>query len=117
MDAIGREFFTTPAPIVPATTTYIIRDRTGQVVALHERIPVPGPERKRFVWRQPDGQPVACREKLKVLNDNLEEIRQFCQDALEDAVLMGCEEEQVRQAFEEAVRSIRNPYARSKESR
>lgn len=65
-----------------------------------------------IVWRQPDGRPVACREKLKVLNENLEEIRQYCQDALEDAVLMGCEEAQVREVFEAIVRSIRNPYAR-----
>jgi hypothetical protein len=64
------------------------------------------------VWRQPDGRPVACREKLKVLNENLEEIRQCCQDALEDAVLMGCEEGQVREVFEAIVRSIRNPYAK-----
>ena len=65
-----------------------------------------------IVWRQPDGRPVACREKLKVLNENLEEIREYCQDALEDAVLMGCEEGQVREVFEAIVRSIRNPYAK-----
>jgi hypothetical protein len=63
------------------------------------------------VWKQPDGRPVACREKLKVLSENLDEIRQCCQDALEDAVLMGCDEGQVREVFEAIVRSIRNPYA------
>ena len=35
------------------------------------------------VWQTPDGQPVSCIEKIKVLNDNLEEIRQMTQDALE----------------------------------
>lgn len=65
-----------------------------------------------IVWRQSDGSPVACREKLKVLTENLEEIRQCCQDALEDAVLMGCEEGQVREVFEAIVRSIHNPYAK-----
>lgn len=65
-----------------------------------------------IVWRQPDGSSVACREKLKVLSENLEEIRQCCQDALEDAVLMGCEEGQVREVFEAIVRSVRNPYAK-----
>ncbi|MDX9861489.1 MAG: hypothetical protein RBS99_11280 [Rhodospirillales bacterium] len=54
---------------------------------------------------------MACREKLKVLSENLDEIRQCCQDALEDAVLMGCDEGQVREVFEAIVRSIRNPYA------
>ena len=44
-------------------------------------------------WRAPDGTPVACLEKIKVLNENILEIRQMCQDALEDAVLMGCDED------------------------
>ena len=37
------------------------------------------------VWRSPQGEVVACVEKLKVLRENLEEIQQLCQDALEDA--------------------------------
>lgn len=65
----------------------------------------------RIAWRQPDGRPISCEEKLKVLNENLEEIRQYCQDAFEDAVLMGCDEAQIRNIFESVVRSIQNPYA------
>lgn len=64
------------------------------------------------VWRQPDGQPVACVEKLKVLNENLADIRTACQDALEDAVLMGCDERQVRAVLENLVRQLENPYRR-----
>lgn len=62
-------------------------------------------------WMQPDGQPVSCREKIKVLNENLDEIRDMAQDALEDAILMGCAEEQVRQVLHEIVDSLDNPYA------
>lgn len=62
------------------------------------------------VWQQPDGELVSCEEKLVVLRENLEEIRQECQDALEDAVLMGCDEAQVRDVLEQLVRSIVNPY-------
>ena len=39
------------------------------------------------VWRSPSGEIVSCVEKLKVLSENLEEIQQLCQDALEDALL------------------------------
>lgn len=63
-----------------------------------------------ITWRQPDGKPVSCEEKLKVLNENLEEIQQFCQDAFEDAILMGCDEKQVREVFETVVSAITNPY-------
>ena len=62
------------------------------------------------IWRQPDGELVSCEEKLVVLRENLEEIRQECQDALEDAVLMGCDETQVRDVLEKLVRAIENPY-------
>ncbi len=62
------------------------------------------------IWRQPDGELVSCEEKLVLLRENLEEIRQECQDALEDAVLMGCDETQVREVLENLVRTIENPY-------
>lgn len=64
----------------------------------------------KHVWRTPEGDPVSCLEKLKVLDQNISEIRQMCQDALEDAVLMGCSEEQVRQVLHELVDSLHNPY-------
>ena len=61
-------------------------------------------------WRQPDGIPVSCEEKLAVLNDNLGEIRDYCQEAFEDALLMGCDEKQVREVFESVVKAMTNPY-------
>lgn len=62
------------------------------------------------IWRTPDGDPVSCLEKLKVLNENIEEIHQSCQDALEDAVLMGCSEEQFRRVLRDLVDALHNPY-------
>lgn len=61
-------------------------------------------------WRQPDGQPVSCVEKIKVLNENLAEIQQMAQDAFEDAILMGCDETQVRSVLRGLVDSLNNPY-------
>ena len=62
------------------------------------------------VWRSPQGEVVACLEKLKVLRENLEEIRQICQDALEDAVLMGCDDAQFRAVLTELIEQLENPY-------
>ena len=62
------------------------------------------------VWRSPQGEVVACVEKLKVLRENLEEIRQICQDALEDAVLMGCDDVQFRGVLTELIQRLENPY-------
>ncbi|GAB2174908.1 hypothetical protein [Dongia sp. agr-C8] len=65
-------------------------------------------------WKQPDGKPVSCLEKIKVLNQNLEEIRGLAQDALEDAVLMGCDEAQIRAVFNDMLEGLKNPYRKPK---
>lgn len=71
-------------------------------------------EKKSFpVWRQPDGTPLSCHEKIKVLNENLEEIRELSQDALEDAILMGGDENQVREVLRQIVEDLVNPYAKN----
>ena len=62
------------------------------------------------VWRSPSGEVVSCVEKLKVLRENLEEIQQICQDALEDAVLMGCDESQFKQILTNLVQQLEDPY-------
>ena len=61
-------------------------------------------------WVSPTGDVIACVEKIKVLRENLDEIRQVCQDALEDAVLMGCDERQFRKVLVQLIDSLANPY-------
>ena len=65
---------------------------------------------RQIIWRSPAGEIVACVEKNKVLSENLDEIRQVCQDALEDAVLMGCDEQQFRAVLAELIGTLVNPY-------
>lgn len=62
----------------------------------------------QIIWRSPKGEVVACVEKNKVMQENLAEIRQTCQDALEDAVLMGCDEQQFRVVLAELVATLEN---------
>jgi hypothetical protein len=64
----------------------------------------------RIVWRSPAGEALSCREKIKVLTENLEEIRELAQDALEDAVLMGADEAQFREVVRELLAALVNPY-------
>ncbi len=64
-----------------------------------------------FVWRETDGTPVSCMEKLKVLEQNLVEIQELSQDALEDAVLMGCDEAQVRDVLRGLADSLDKPFS------
>ncbi len=64
------------------------------------------------VWRTPEGEPLSCVEKIKVLNENLQEIYELSQEALADAVLMGCDEGQIREVLARLVRSLENPYGK-----
>jgi hypothetical protein len=62
------------------------------------------------VWRQTDGKPVSCLEKIKVLNQNIREIETLCADALEDGVLMGCDAEQIKAALHELIEGLATPF-------
>jgi hypothetical protein len=62
------------------------------------------------VWHTPEGEPVSCVEKIKVLNENLAELRGLAQDALEDGILMGCDEAQLREVLADIVAGLVNPY-------
>lgn len=70
-------------------------------------------------WRRPDGSVISCTEKLKVMQENLDELSRLAQDALEDAVLMGCDETQVKEAFIDAIAALASSYkpAEAPESR
>ena len=57
-------------------------------------------------WTKPHGTPVSCTEKVKVLNENYEELRVMLKDALEDALILGCSEDQVRASFHELIDEI-----------
>jgi hypothetical protein len=65
-------------------------------------------------WLTPEGEPVSCVEKIKVLNENLEELRELAQEALEDAVLMGCDEVQFREVLARLAAGLVNPYRRDR---
>lgn len=79
-----------------------------------ERCPAPdhGLNSVNTIWKRPDGSIVACTEKIKVLRENLEELRQIAQDAFEDALLMECDETQIRAVFQEVISQLENPYAK-----
>ncbi len=61
-------------------------------------------------WLTPTGEKLSCIEKIKVLNENLQEIQALAQEAMEDAILMGGDETQFRQVIETIAQSLTNPY-------
>jgi hypothetical protein len=61
-------------------------------------------------WLTPEGEPLSCIEKIKVLNGNLAEFQAMAQEALEDAVLMGADETQFRSVVRKLAEGLINPY-------
>ena len=61
-------------------------------------------------WFSDDGSPVSCTEKIKVMNQNMAELYQAAQDAFEDALLMGCSEQQLRDYLQQLVAGVETPY-------
>lgn len=61
------------------------------------------------IWPGPDGTPLGCREKLKVLAENHAELAQTMQDAFEDAVLMGVDEGAMRDILIGMVQQLASP--------
>ncbi|MGE0253705.1 MAG: hypothetical protein AB7N54_14150 [Alphaproteobacteria bacterium] len=72
--------------------------------------PADRPAAEPAVWRQPDGAPMSCESSIKVLRENLVEIRDICQEALEDAVLMKVDEAQFRAVLRALVDSLDAPF-------
>jgi hypothetical protein len=61
------------------------------------------------IWPQEDGQPVSCQEKIRVLEENWQDVQQVLTDAFEDAVLMGVSEQVMRERLTELVQALQSP--------
>ncbi len=61
-------------------------------------------------WLRSDDTVVACTEKVKVLEENWNEIRTMLQEALDDAVLMGCSEARVKGEFIRLINGLSSQY-------
>jgi hypothetical protein len=64
-------------------------------------------------WVRDDKSIVACTEKIKVMQENFDEIAQLMQDAFEDGLLMDVSETQMREALMALVNELKNPYKKS----
>ena len=61
-------------------------------------------------WFDAEGEPVSCTEKIKVLNENYDELRTLAQETLDDALLMGCSEAQIRAVLRDMINGLSANY-------
>lgn len=60
-------------------------------------------------WPGLDGNAVGCREKMKMLTENYQEVAQVLTDVFEDAILMGVDEQAIRQVLADLVAGLETP--------
>ena len=66
------------------------------------------------VWVKDDNSIVSCTEKIKVMKENFDELKQLSQDAIEDGLLMEVSEKQMKEALHQMVDDLINPYLKNK---
>lgn len=64
-----------------------------------------------IAWKDAKGEALTCREKLKVLAENLTELDQMAHDVLEEAILLKVAEPQIRSVLSKLIDELENPYA------
>jgi uncharacterized protein (UPF0335 family) len=60
-------------------------------------------------WPGDDGNPLSCRDKLKVLAENHAELAQMLRDTFEDAILMGVDETAMRGILTDMIKGLDSP--------
>lgn len=60
----------------------------------------------RQIWRDGSGTPIACLEKLRLLDENAVELHGVMQDVWEDALLMGVDPAEMRAYLETMVKAL-----------
>lgn len=61
------------------------------------------------LWQRNGGSPMSGVER-NILDKNYQELRLMAQEALDDAILIGCSEEQVRDALHRLIDALSNSY-------
>ena len=58
------------------------------------------------VWKGKNNDVISCSEKIKLLNENIIEIKRMSDDAIEDAILMGADENQVIDTIVKSLKKV-----------
>ena len=65
---------------------------------------------KMPIWLTESGEKVSCVEKIKIMEDNIIELRQVAQDMYEDGILMNIDPNQLKQFLSDMMYGLNNPY-------
>ena len=61
------------------------------------------------IWIREDKSVVSCTEKIKVMKENFNELKQLAQDAFEDGLLMEVSDEQLKKTLHKLIDELQSP--------
>ena len=61
---------------------------------------------KEFLWIDKNNKIISCEETNKVLNENFIEVTSVLQNAFDDAILIGCDEEDFKKKIIKLINSL-----------
>ena len=59
-------------------------------------------------WLGKDKHKISCKEKIKVLNNNIDELQEIISDIYDEAILIGIDEKQLKEVLLKIVKNIKN---------
>ena len=61
--------------------------------------------KRKYIWIGKSNEIISCDEKLKVLNENFDELGILIQNVIDDAVIIGCDEKDLKKKINELLQS------------
>lgn len=61
-------------------------------------------------WHHKNGNLLACDEKIKVMDENINELKQMLKDIYEDGILMEIDQNQLKQELIKLIQQLKNHY-------
>ncbi len=61
----------------------------------------------KYIWRTKSNEIISCDEKIKILNENFVELENIFQSALDDAILMGCDEDDFKLKVKNVINDLK----------
>ena len=59
-------------------------------------------------WIGKDNKKISCKEKIKLMQNNLDEFQEMLNDIYDEAVLMGIDENQFKKVLLDIIRNMKN---------
>ena len=59
-------------------------------------------------WMDKNKNTISCKEKIKVINSNLDELNEMLKDVFDEAVLIGVDENQFKKVILDIVKNMKN---------